>query len=157
MTETFINHCAKMYQALHERAVDKELSSGQTARVFTGSYTDAWKSTGISQTYYSPIRKWLEKNKAILVLQTGGRSVDTVIVLQGLPDTPEADGWLGNKGLTESTNYARLAESVAEIKKSLGGLNIVEILAEFETRVKSLEEQIQMFSPRNTNKPKEKK
>lgn len=142
MTVTFINHCIKMYDALNERAIDKTLESGAEARVFAGSYTEVWQSTGIAQTYYSPVRKALERHEAILVLQRGGRNVDTVIVLKGLPETWDIDGWRDNSDLTRSTSIARLSVEVSEVKKALGGLDVTSALVEVEKRLVALEEAV---------------
>jgi len=142
MTETFINHCIKMYESLDALSTDKELDSGKTVRVFIGSYMNTWKSTKISQTYYSPVKKALTRHGAIEVLQRGGRSTDTVIHLCGLPDTWEIDGWNDRVGLTSSTNYARLASEVEGIKKSLGGINVIAALQELEKRLVALEKSL---------------
>lgn len=151
MTETFVNHCIKMYQALNDRATDKELESGGTARIFVGSYFECWRSTKIAQTYYTPVRKSLERHNAIDILQKGGRSADTVIHLKGLPEAWDVDGWNDAVGLTKQRQYATLASDVKEIKESLGGINIVNALQEFERRLVALETNLTSQSP---EKPK---
>jgi hypothetical protein len=139
MTETFINHCITLYNALDGVATDKKLESGGIARVFVGSYTDVWKSTKIPQTYYSPIRISLAKHHAIDILQKGTKNTDTVIVLRGLPETWDIDGWRDDKGLTKSSRHAMLMADVQDLKKSLGGINVLMALQEFEKRLIKLE------------------
>jgi hypothetical protein len=139
MTETFVNHCIHMFNALDERAINKKLESGELARVFAGSYTDVWKSTKIPQTYYTPIRRSLEKHRAIQIIQKGTKNTDTVLVLFGLPDAWEVDGWRDSTDLTNSSRYATLSSDVQELKKSLGGINVIMALQELERRLVKLE------------------
>jgi hypothetical protein len=124
-----------MYDELHSRAIDKKLQSGETARVFTGSYVDAWKATGIAQSYYTPIRRALEAHGAITILQRGGRNVDTVIVLIGLPDVWEDIPG----GLTDGPKYASLNATVKDIERRLGGMNVAAALQEIEMRLTEVE------------------
>lgn len=144
MTDTFIQHCIELYNALDDRAQIKELESGGQARVFSGSYTDVFHSTGLSRTYYTSTRKALEKNNAILILQKGSRGADTVVVLRGLPETWDIEGWNDGSGkvLTNAPDYATLRSDVDEIKKLLGGINVASALLEFQSRVEALEAQI---------------
>lgn len=141
MTDTFVQHCITMYTALDDRAYMKDLDSGGQARIFVGSYNEAFESTGISRTYYSGIRNALERHNAIQILQRGARSVDTVIALHGLPDKWDIDGWNDgqDKRLTKRADYAMLEARIEELEKSLGGIDVVAALAEFEKRVVNLE------------------
>lgn len=141
MTETFVQHCITMYNALNDRARTQVLESGLKARVFAGSYSEAWEATGISRTYYSSIRKSLERHNAIQVLQRGGRGADTVIVLNDLPTEWDVSGWLDgtDKDLTPRPDYATLEARVEELEKLLGGIDVVTALADFQSRVETLE------------------
>ena len=144
MTETFIQHCITMYTALDDRAEIKTLESGGQARVFVGSYTEAFQATGLSRTYYTSTRRALEKNNAILIIQKGSRGADTVIVLQGIPETWDIEGWNDGQGksLTNPPEYATLRADVDEIKKLVGGINVASALLEFQSRVEALEAEI---------------
>lgn len=138
MTDTFIQHCETVYRALTERATVKD---GQL--VFVGKLTDAFKSTGLSMTYYGPVFKTLEDTGAILKIQQGGRNLDSILCLQGIPsEWPEGLGWKGknSKPLTDESRYGTLLLEVEEIKQSLGGINIVSVLLDFEQRLKALED-----------------
>ena len=150
MTETFINHCISMYNSLDERAIAKKLDSGESAKVFAGSYYACWRSTKISQTYYSPVRKALERHGSILILQRGGRQVDTVIVLQGLPDEWDVNGWRDKSDLTATTNYAKLASALREVEKSIGGMNVVKALDSIAKRLDKIESQITTKTTKTT-------
>ena len=144
MTDTFIQHCIELYTALDDRGKIHELPSGEKARVFAGNYTEAFQATGLSRTYYTSTRKALEKHNAILILQRGGRGVDTVIVLQGLPETWDVEGWNDGIGkpLTNARDYATLCSDVDELKENIGGINVLAALAEFEKRTIELETQV---------------
>jgi hypothetical protein len=157
MTDTFIQHCITLYQALDDRAKILELPSGEKARVFAGNYTEVYQATALSRTYYSSTRKALEKHDAILILQRGARGADTVIVLKGLPESWDVEGWNDGSGksLTNGRDYATLCSDVDTLKDSLGGINVVAALTEFEKRVKALEVQIEeMSKPKRNTKEK---
>lgn len=157
MTDTFIQHCISLYTAIDDRAQIQELQSGQKARVFAGNYTEVYESTGLSRTYYTSTRRALEKHNAILILQRGGRGTDTVIVLQGLPETWDIEGWNdgSGKGLTNPPDYATLRSDVDELKKQTGGINVVAVLAEMEKRTITLEAQVAELQEKLQNgKPK---
>lgn len=145
MTDTFVQHCITLYQALDDRAKIHELQNGEKARVFAGNYTEVFHATGLSRTYYTSTRRALEKHDAILILQRGARSTDTVIVLKGLPETWDVEGWNDGSGkvLTNARDYATLCSDVDTLRESLGGINVVAALTEFEKRVKALEAQIE--------------
>jgi hypothetical protein len=130
-----------MYNALNDRARNQDLDSGGKARIFAGSYGEVWEATGISRTYYSSVRKALERHDAIQILQRGGRSADTVIVLKDLPTEWNIEGWLdgAERRLTNAQDYAILDARVEKLEKLLGGLDVTAALLEFEKRVVKLE------------------
>ena len=140
MTDTFVQHCITVYNALDEVATTKVTISGEEARIFTGKITEIFKATKIARTYYSPILKSLERHGALLKLQRGGRNQDTVYALQGLPSEWDVDGWNDSTGLTKVSTYAMLTAEVESLKSQLGGFNVVEALAEVEKRLVALEE-----------------
>lgn len=146
MTNTFVQHCITLYTALDDRATFKTLKSGEKVRVFAGVYTEVFSATGLSRTYYTSTRRALERHNAIKILQKGSRGADSVILLAGLPENWEIEGW--NDGhLTTAVDSAKL-RSVAEelqeeFKKSTGGINVAAALAEFEKRVVTLETQVE--------------
>lgn len=137
MTSTFINHCETVYNALDERAVIKE-----NEKVFSGAVAQVYSMLGISQSYYGPIFQTLEDVGAVLKLQRGGRGVDTVFVLRGLPEVwPEGLGWNGrnNKPLTSSTKYDTLLLDVRRIQEQIGTLDLVGLLVNLEQRLSRIE------------------
>lgn len=142
MSEVFIQHCIATYEALDAVSIDKKLESGETARIFAGKYSEVWASTGIAQTYYSPVRRSLIKHGAIHVLQRGGRSTDTVIALLGLPKAWKVEGWLDKGDLTNAADYATLSAAIRELATNQGGINIPKALIEIEKRLVSVEKDI---------------
>lgn len=159
MTETFVNHCITVYNALDDRAKIHDLKSGDKARVFAGSYTEVFKATGLSRTYYTSTRRALEKHNAILIIQKGSRGADTVIALRGLPENWEIDGWNDGR-LTKPPEYDRLRievqEQLADIKKDTGGINVAAALMQFESRVEKLEKQVAELQKQTKSKTKTK-
>jgi hypothetical protein len=145
MTNTFITHCETTYRAMEDRAtIQRSSSTDEEALVFTGRIGEVFKSLNISQTYYGPIFQTLEDVGAILRAQRGGRDVDTIIILKGLPEIwPEGLGWKGrnSRPLTEDSRYGRLLLDVQELQESIGGLNVVMALSELVARIDALEKQ----------------
>lgn len=143
MTETFIQHCTTLYEALEAVSVDKE-ADGQTVKVFAGKVTEVFKTTGIAQTYYSPTLRTLERSGALLKIQRGGRNADTVYVLKGLPEVWDAEGWKGEgtRDLTSHRKYDRLAAEVRDINNLLGGMNVPSALTEIEQRLVAIESRL---------------
>lgn len=152
MTDTFIQHCETFYNALNEVSTNIETDNGVVRR-FAGKVTEVWKSTGLAQTYYTPVTKALERHSAILRVQTGGRNVDTVFILNGLPDEWDVDGWKGQSStftksdLTFHDKVDKLVTRLEAVEKSLGGLNVLTALEEQENRIKALEAQIILMTP----------
>lgn len=139
MTATFVSHCEIVYNALLDRStINKETDE----MVFTGAISQVYGSLGISQSYYGPIFDTLEEVGAILKLQRGGRGVDSVLVLRGLPKVwPEGLGWRGRNAnpLTSDTRYDTLSLDLQRVKESIGDLNVIRVLMDFETRLSTLE------------------
>lgn len=158
MSETFIGHCVKFYEALNAVSIDHSLDDGEVVRRFAGKVTEVYVSTGIAQTYYSPIIKQLEKMGAIHKVQRGGRNADTVYVLNGLPDMldPVWEGVSANnsglKTLTSTHSYAKLAEQVRELDNLLGGINVLEALEELDSRLKTVEATLILLTPKHRSK-----
>lgn len=141
----FVQHLEKVYKALEERATMKVLHLDDVSRqelVFVGGITEVYQSTGISQAYYGPIFNALDEAGAILRVQRGGKNVDTVIVLRGLPEVwPEEliTSVTAKKDLTNANQYATVMAEIQKLRESLGGLSIVEVLFDFESRIAALE------------------
>lgn len=161
MTDTFIGHCELVYKALAERStIRTNPVTDEPELAFVGAIVPVYKSLNLSQSYYSPIFKTLEDVGAILKVQTGGRGVDTVMLLRGLPDEwPEGLGWKGSRSnpLTEDSRYGRLLELVQEIEKgTIKGIDVILALTELESRVVALESKVQkMEAHSNGNKQKQ--
>ena len=143
MTTTFVEHCVTVYKALEERSTIKVVASEpDPVRVFSGRVSEAYNACNISQTYYGPIFKTLEDTGALLKIQRGGRGIDSVFVLRGLPDVwPNGLGWRGKNSepLTEDSRYGTILLEVESIKDSIGGINVVTALSDFEQRLVKLE------------------
>lgn len=142
MTDTFRQHCETVYNALKDRATLKPTPEGTQELVFTGAVSEVYQSLGISQTYYGPIFDTLEDLGAILRIQRGGRGIDTVLVVRELPMIwPEGLGWKGrnSKPLTDDTRYATILLDVQRLQDSIGNLNVLDAMMDFETRLAKLE------------------
>jgi hypothetical protein len=119
-------------------------SSGTEVRVFRGKVSEVFEALGLSQVYYSRIRKIFIKYDCVTYVQRGTRSYDSVLVLHRPPpeNLPEEDltSRPGDATLTAlNERVEALERSVKILESKLGGLNIVEALRNFEGRLRSLE------------------
>lgn len=145
MTETFRQHCETVYKALRDRASLRTTPEGEQEMVFTGAVSEVYHSLGISQTYYGPIFDTLEDVGAILRVQRGGRGIDSVLVLREMPKVwPEGMGWKGrnSKPLTDDSRYATILLDVQRLQESIGGLNVLSAMMDFENRLRKLEAEV---------------
>lgn len=145
MTDTFKQHCETVYKALKERATVRPTSDGTNELVFTGAVSEVYQSLNISQTYYGPIFETLEDIGAILRIQRGGRGIDSVMVIRELPEVwPKGLGWKGrnSRPLTDDSRYATLLLDVQRLQESIGGLNVLNAMMDFENRLQRLEAEL---------------
>jgi hypothetical protein len=84
MASRLYEHTTALYHAL-DAAATTEPMNGSDARVFRGSIVKAFRSLGISQSYYSEVRRGLLKSESISILQQGSRGIQSVIVLHKEP------------------------------------------------------------------------
>lgn len=119
------------------------LIAGNEVLVFRGKLSPIFQSLGISNIYYSKIRRIFIKYDCVLYLQRGTRSYDSVLIL----NRPPPDN-LAAEDLTERPGDATLsavAERVAELehevevlrkwRESLGGLDILKAFRELNLAV----------------------
>src|SRR4029079_15968167 len=124
--KAIVRHTLAVYNALRDRAKER----GEDL-IFQGKVTEVYASTGISQGYYSEVFRQLEVQECILYLQRGGRSTDSILVINH-PPTAEAFRPAPKSDLTSPEAYANLREDVEALKTLVGGVNIVDALVAVE-------------------------
>jgi len=134
----------KFYQALFAVA---ETDADLDLLVFSGSPTELFKQLKINPRYYTPIRKILLATESITILQQGNRASFSVWVLNHPP--PPQEKWPedltgAQVSATMRVEFERRIVALESWRESLttGGINIPEVLRNFELRIAKLEKDL---------------
>lgn len=141
-------YACEFYAELEKRA-NIEVVEGTEFLVFRGKLTDVFNELKASQTYYSQIRAILANYECVTILQRGTSAYESVLVLNHAPPSPEN---ISSQDLTRPTGAATLGslgEAIEDLGQRLkglenwregtGGINIGEVLRNFEQRLAKLE------------------
>lgn len=141
MASTVFQHANKFYTALDERANDEIWENGATVRVFRGRVTIIFRSLEISQSYYGRVKTGLVETGCISFAQVGSRGKTSAIILH---HPPLADEFAvrENRPLTKNVEAAMLTQRMDGIENRLGGMNVVEALANVESRLRDLDSRV---------------
>lgn len=136
----------EFYDAMHRHSVVEKYGPEQVEmRVFRGYVTSVLREIDLPTTLYSKLKQRLEKLECTFPLERGANGVPSVVAL--LKHPRDAD-WARSKtrapnGLTENLTrgevVARLSQSVEDIRQQIGGINYIDMLQNFETRLRALE------------------
>jgi hypothetical protein len=137
MKSAVFSHAVKVYKALEDAATEQEIE-GATYLVYQGHTLDLYRNLDIPMAYYSVIFKTLYSKDYVTQVKRGNRATASVLVLNR---SPRREDFVktGEKDLTDAEDFATLVADVENIKNRLGGLNIVEALANYEQRITVLE------------------
>jgi len=120
----------------------EEPVGNETFEVYRGSVVELFKKLHISFTYYSRIFRALEGNGCITQLQKGARGVDSIYVLHYPPMGEDWDEESSTRPLTRHSEFDTLTQRVENLEKRLGGLDIVNALADIQSQVDTLSKSI---------------
>jgi hypothetical protein len=125
-------YCIALYDAMKARAVKG---------VFTGSFTEVYKTLGISNQYYSKCTKALVDIGSVEHIQRGHHKRPTIYKLIHRPTKAQLDEY---DFLTPRTRRARVSEEellqrLQKLERSVGGVDIVAALTNLEQRIVALE------------------
>lgn len=143
MNTAFYKNASKTYELMEKESYVNE----QEERLFVGNFSDAIKQGGISSRYYSQIRQLLlspHTDPCIEIRQRGNSGQPSVILLRH-PPPPEWGGITAGDLTGGALSATMVAELEAEVKRlqawreTLGGMNIAEVLRDFEKRLIRLE------------------
>src|SRR4051794_28548857 len=127
-------HAVALYDLLCQSAKEDEDTELLT---FRGSITEVWRSLGVSQAYYSQVRRFLLESECISIVQQGARNTDSIIVLHR---QPQADEWeVAQSDLTERVTIATLHQEVRNLKRLLGGIHLPDLVIDLDKRIRELE------------------
>ena len=131
------------YKYMNERSIVNE----HQERQFKGNLIDAYLAVGGHRAWYKDVRKLLESpdlDPCIIVVQRGNPHQPTITNLHHPP--PPEWGNLTTRGLTDTRGLATMlldvegkVERLEAWRESLGGVNLAEVLRNFETRITRLE------------------
>jgi hypothetical protein len=128
--------------------------NGSDARVFRGSIVKAFRSLGISQSYYSEVRRGLLKSESISILQQGSRGIQSVIVLHKEP-SEESLETVEALGLTTPLEAAIVIQELRDLKRLIGMISVPDALVNIERRLQEFDNRIikieQLVMKQNTN------
>ena len=79
MNSAIYEHALNFYNSLLESSKEEEVQDGITVPVFRGQITKAYRSLGVSQAYYSQVRRALIELGCISILQQGARDRKSVV------------------------------------------------------------------------------
>lgn len=130
------------YDLLAEDAKEEIVNTSDgpgSLKIYRGHVTRLWNQLGGSNAYYSKVMRNLTDLGCIAMLQRGAASTESVVAVIRRPDADEISG--GNR-LTTGEAPAILRAEVEAIKRNVGGINIPEVMQEFDTRLKALEREV---------------
>lgn len=125
--------------------------------IYEGSLIDAFNSTGMSSSYYTPVRKLLDSppnDPCVTVFRRGNSTQMSLVCLNHPPPAEWKNITAG--GLTAGRRIATLivevegrVERLEAWRESIGEVNLSEALLNFERRIAKLEREL-----RNAKKSK---
>lgn len=138
ITETLASHILSVYHAMEEDAVVIE-ENEQSLKAYTGSLADLIRHLAISMTYYSPIFRALYDGGYVALLDRGGRAKPSTVVLLREPQKDE----LLDLTFQGTSPILTLLNRIERIDQSLGGMNVIGVLADVDKRLTDIEKSIE--------------
>lgn len=136
-------HMSRYYEELDSKAKDELQDEGIILRVFRGKVVNVFRSLEIPQSYYSKVRTSLINMGCITILQQGARGSNSILVLHHPPEKDEFDLHREDALLTPRLDSAILSQELKDIKKLLGGVNVVEALYDLQTELNDLRRKVE--------------
>lgn len=129
MTETVATHILTVYHEMQDKAeeVDGHL-------IYKGSLARLIRLNGISQTFYSPIFRSLIDGGYIAIMDRGGRSNPSSVVLLREPQKDE----LLHLTFDSDRPILTLITRLEALERSTGGMSIVRVLREVEQKIEAM-------------------
>lgn len=132
-------YALRFYDVLEAKAVDT-VYQGQQVKRWSGFSLLTAVESGIPRGEYARLMRYMRDNDFIIVEQRGARATPSVLLLvRRPPATPDESTEISAKRLTQPPTLARLAVSVEALQRELGGVNLRQLLLEYDTRLKRVE------------------
>lgn len=134
-------HCSDFYGLLDDLAKTEPVT-GTEFRVFRGYLTNVFKELNLSTSYYTKLRRLLEANGCMQIIQAGARGIESCVVLLAPPEEVDwQDGGFASP-LTGNAQAATLRQELENVKRTLGGIDLGKVLINIETRLGAVEEKL---------------
>lgn len=147
ITQATISYAGQVYEELVRRAALEE-TEGAEVLVYRGKITEVFNYFGLSQNYYTSIKRIFDICECITYLQKGTNAYPSVVVLNRPPPASVEELPLKLRerilpeDLTAEGEFARLraqVETLTAWRETLGGINLGEAVRNIERRLSRLE------------------
>lgn len=130
ITETLATHVMALYHAMHEDSVEEDGN-----RFWRGSVVQLVRELGVSMTFYGPVFSVLYDNGFCALVDRGGRSKPSTILLLQEP----TKDLLTPLTMDGPATRLSLVTRIEALESNTGGMNVVGALEEVEKRLKAIE------------------
>lgn len=127
-------HAINFYKLLEEDAKLESLA-GLEVLVYRGPVSKLWHQTGASNAYYSRVMNSLHDMGCIAMIQRGSVNVLSAIAVLRPPKAEDFDA----VDLTPAADPATMRQELENVKRNIGGIDIAQVVIEFDARIKELE------------------
>lgn len=132
MSETLARHIISVYEAMEAEAVDVEGN-----KLYIGSLSSLVRSIA-SSTYYADITRALYDGGYAVLVDRGGRSKPSTLLLQRKPQEDE----LMVLTLEAGTPILSIVNRIERLEANTGGMSIPKALSDVEDRLKTIEAKV---------------
>jgi hypothetical protein len=130
ITETVAQHILTVYDEMQAKAEEKD-----GLLVFRGALSKLIRGAGISQTYYSRIVRALVDGGYVELLDRGGRSSPSIVILLQRPELDE----LMALTIDGDRPILTLLSRIETVERSIGGMHIAGVLAVVEQNLSRID------------------
>jgi len=134
MTPTLINHILAVYDAMEAEAVDVEEN-----RLYIGSLSTLVRSIA-STTYYAEITRSLYDGGYVALLDRGGRSKPSTLLLLRRPQEDE----LSALTFEPDTPILSLINRMERLESNIGGVDVKKEVSDMKVMLRKIEERLEL-------------
>lgn len=148
-------HACTLYDAFESESEQVQLDDGETYTVYTGFLSQTFARTGISNQYSVAIYDLLTAYDCIAMMVKGARNNYSKVALlrhprdADIPDSAKAFKKNGQKGLTISSDFDKLSQTVKDLSDLIGGVSIGQLVSEVAGRLDSIEARLAALERNN--------
>lgn len=145
--ETLLRYCLSLY---HELERDAKPANGYKL-LWEGKLVALFSSLSISNAHYRKVFDTMYEAGCIEMVRRGARNVPTQIALHGKPTGDNVKAVVSlDRGLTPPTDSAKLERRVKEIEGRLQGINVHQLVKNYNERMLALEAEVKRLNGKDT-------